>query len=221
MEFKDCIQKRMSTRAYRPDPVPGETIQKILETALRAPSWGNTQPWEVFVVSGDRLKRIGEELVARFQADREPNPDVEMPAEFPELYTDRYMGLGKALLTTMGIARDDEDARLGHSLNMYRFFGAPVCLYLTFDSSLMVPYSMLDIGILTQSICLAATDDGLGTCIMAMVTKYPDIVREIAGIPDGKRIVVGIALGYPDPDAPANRFRSDRAPLAETVTFIE
>jgi nitroreductase len=106
-------------------------------------------------------------------------------------------------------------------LNMFRFFGAPHCIYLTFDNSLKVPYSMFDMGLVTENICLAATDEGLGTCIMGQVAKYPQVVREVVDIPKEKNIVVGIALGKPDPDAPANSFRSERAPFSESVTFLD
>jgi nitroreductase len=79
---------------------------------------------------------------------------------------------------------------------------------------------MLDIGLIAQTICLAAYDKGLGTCLLAAAARYSTEIRKIAAIPEDKKIVVGIALGYPDPSFPLNNFERDRAKLNEFVHWM-
>jgi len=77
----------------------------------------------------------------------------------------------------------------------------------------------MDIGALMQTICLAALHHGLGTCIEDQGTMFPDVVRKFTGMPDSKRIVISIAIGYPDWDFPANKLESRREPLENVVTW--
>jgi nitroreductase len=106
-----------------------------------------------------------------------------------------------------------------HYLNMYKFFGAPAVVYLIMDGRLNVPYTCLDIGSIGTTICYAAVQEGLGTIYLAAAMHYPDIVRRVLDIPEEKKVVIGIALGFPHPDAPGALFRSDRAPLEEILRF--
>ena len=108
------------------------------------------------------------------------------------------MNLGKNLLAFMGIERDDKEARMRHYLNMYRFFEAPAVVYLVVDSDLNEPYSCLDIGSIGTTICYAAMAHGLGTIYLAASMHFPDIVKRVLDIPEKKKIVIGIAIGYPN-----------------------
>jgi nitroreductase len=85
----------------------------------------------------------------------------------------------------------------------------------------LVEYQMLDIGILVQSICLSAHNKGLGTCLLAAAARYPAEIRKIAAIPDDWKIVVGVALGYPDPSVALNTFERKRAALDEFVLWTD
>jgi nitroreductase len=219
MELEHAVRQRRSVRNFLPDPVPREKIKKIVELAGWAPSWGNTQPWEIVVADGDKTK----ELAALFEEESKkrmpPRPDINMPIDFPELYQNRYMGLGRDLLTFMGIERGDKAARMQHYLNMYRFFGAPVVVYLVIDHALNVPYSCLDIGSIGTTICYAAANEGLGTIFLAASMHFPDIVKRVLDIPDTKKVVIGIAMGFPHPTAPASVFRSSRVPVDDILRF--
>lgn len=66
---------------------------------------------------------------------------------------------------------------------------------------------------MAQTIALAAFAYGLGSCIMIRAVNWPDMLREMLGIPESKLIMVGIAVGYPDPNAPANSYERHRDPL--------
>jgi len=219
MELKQTIKERRSVRGFLPKPVPKKTINSILSLAGRAPSWGNTQSWELLVISGDLVKKLGEAFCQKARESASQTPDFEMPKIFPEPYLSRYRQVGKDLFSILGIQRGDTDGRLSHSLYNFRGFGAPIFLYVLLDQGLS-PYAFLDAGLFLQTLCLVAVDHGLGTCILAALARYPEVIREYLPIPKGKKILIGVALGYPDKKAPANRYRSRREPLENWVTWI-
>ena len=219
MELSEAILGRRSIRAFLPDPVPREKIRKIVELARWAPSWGNTQPWEIVVADGEKTGRLAEAFVEELMKGNAARSDVPMPIEFPEVNKKRYTGLGRDLLTFLGIARDDAEGRMQHYLNMFRFFGAPAVIYLTIDSRLSIPYACLDLGSIGTTICYAAVQEGLGTIYLAASMQFPDIVRSVLDIPEEKKVIIGIAMGFPDPDAPAALFRSTRSPVEEILRF--
>ena len=132
----------------------------------------------------------------------------------------RYNDLGKSLLDMLGIRREDKDARTQLSADT-GLFDAPCLLVACIPRDVLVEYAMLDVGLVVQTICLLAHARGLGTCIMAAAVRYPDLLRKIASIPDDMRIAVGIALGYPDPDYPLNRFERKRAESREIVHWVD
>jgi nitroreductase len=219
MELKQIIKERRSTRGFLAKPVPKKTINSLLSLAGHAPSWGNTQPWEILVVSGDLVKKLGEAFCQKAQEYASQTPDFEMPKVFPEPYLSRYRQVGKDLFSILGIQRDDTDSRLSHSLKNFKGFGAPIFLYVLLDQRLS-PYAFLDAGLFLQTLCLSAADQGLGTSILAALARYPEVIREYLPIPQGKKILIGVALGYPDKKAPANRYRSGREPLENWVHWI-
>ncbi|MBW1789819.1 MAG: nitroreductase [Deltaproteobacteria bacterium] len=103
---------------------------------------------------------------------------------------------------------------------MLRFYDAPAVIILVVDRVLDDAWPIIDIGLVSQNICLAALEYGLGTCIMRAIVDYPDVIRDVVGIPDSKRIIVGIAIGYPDEDHPVNHVKCPRERIEEMVTFI-
>lgn len=219
MELKDAILNRRSIRLFLPDPVPRETITNIVDMARWVPSWGNTQPWEIVVADGEKAKTLSAGFEAEVRKGNKPRPDIPMPVEFHGPFKERYIELGRSLLTSMGIPRDDPDARARHWMNMYHFFGAPACIYLIIDSGLNVPYACLDLGFLGVTICHLAVQEGLGTIFLAAAMHFPDIVRSVLDIPETKKIVIGLAIGKPHPNAPASVFRSERDPLENILRF--
>lgn len=79
MNVIDAHHARSTVRAYRQDPVGMDTILKALKAATRAPSWANTQPWEIFVVGGEALERLRAEYTLRSQKRIPSNPDLQAP----------------------------------------------------------------------------------------------------------------------------------------------
>jgi nitroreductase len=144
-----------------------------------------------------------------------------MPEKWPEAMKGRYGELGKIVLHTLGIPREDKEARNRYYLGMTGLFEAPCLLLACIPRDLQVEYAMLDIGLIVQTVCLLAHDRGLGSCIMAAAVLYPDIIRNIAGIPDDRRVVVGVALGYPDDSYPLNHFDRPRGQSKDFTHWID
>ncbi len=221
MELADAIRERRSTRKFQPTEVPRSLITEILHEARWSPSWGNTQSWEFYILTGPTLNKFKEMNMEKPIAGEVPSPDVQMPEIWPESMKARYAELGKVLLTAIGIKREDKESRAKYLLDMVSLFGAPCLILACISRDNFVEYPMLDIGIITQSICLLAHDKGLGTCIMASAVRYPAAIRQIAMIPDDKRIIAGIALGYPELTYPLNHIDRKRAEITEFVHWVE
>ncbi len=217
MDIITAIKTRKSIRGYLPEMVPQKIIREILEAAVRAPSAINTQPWEITVVCGEVLEKIKQDTVARVKSG--------MPAGGGDAYTGKYkqrrIELAKELFRLMEIEREDRAKRDEWLLRGFRFFDAPVAIYLSADKALLQDgWAANDIGALAQTICLAALNYGLGTCIEEQGAKFQDIIREHTGIPEDKTVLSAIAFGYPDPDFPANRLVSSRASVDEVTRWL-
>jgi nitroreductase len=220
MNVKEAVGARRSIRAFREDPVPQKILEEIVEQALRAPSWGNTQPWKLTIVGGQTLNNIREEYVRLAKEGLAVNPDFPFQTTFNEVQTVRYKGLGKDLFQALGIAREDREKRSAHVFNMLRFFGAPNLIYLHFDRGFN-PYALMDGGIILQTIALLAVERGLGTCILTVSVGYPDVVRQQTGMAADQALVMGIGIGYPVQDHPANLFQSSRGKAEEFVNWVD
>ena len=140
-----------------------------------------------------------------------------MAMQFPEIHKTRYVSLGKALFTSMGIQRGDREALTQHY--MYMFFGAPAVVYFVIDGWLNEPYACLDIGSIGTTFCYLAYKGGLGTIYLAASMHFPDIVKDILDIPEDKKVVIGIAVGTAHPDIPASLFSSEKEPVENLLRF--
>jgi nitroreductase len=220
MDVRTAIKERRSIRRFKPDEVPKETIKEILEEARWSPSWGNTQPWEFFVLMGDPLERFKKGNSKLRMDERPTSPEIPMPELWPEALKKRYVGVGKSVLSSSDIAREDKAARNKYYGDMFSLFGAPCLIVSCIHSTLSREYAMLDIGLINQTICLLAHDRGLGTIMLAAAARYPHLLRSLLPIPADRTIVIGTAIGYPDGDAPVNNFERQRAPLDDLVTWV-
>ena len=223
MDIAEAINKRMSVRAFRADIIPKELLKQLLELAVRAPSWGNTQPWEFIIVTGKKLEQIKQALADR--VEEPPTPDLPRPREFPEPYDARRRALGMKLFEIKGIQREDRERRKRWLIQGQNFFEAPCVIYLCIDRSFCVQsdnlnaWAVLDCGLIAENIMLLATGYGLGTIAQMQAVTYPGVLRNILAIPDSKLIVLGIAIGYPDWEDPVNQFRSEREKLEKISTW--
>lgn len=217
MDVVEAIKARYTARAYRPEPVPKQILTEIMEVALRAPSWGNTQTWEFAVAGGDVIQELKRTLAAKAFAQDERYPDIPRP-EWPSPYRERLRENGIRLYQLLGITRNDIERQLSWYVDMYGFFDAPNCIIVYTDRELSV-WALFNIGLIVQTIALAALNYGLGTTICAAGVSYPDEVRRILKIPESKQLVISTAIGYPDLGAKVNEFRSDREPLESMIKW--
>lgn len=219
MELTEVIKYRRSIRGYKPTPVPRETLTEILELAIRAPSNLNIQPWEFTVLGGKVLDNVKQALQEQFLAGTEFHPDF--PIKTPTgIYRERQVELGVNLYQLMDIAKEDKEKKNQWLLKMLRFFDAPNAIIVSMDEEASSFWSMFSVGALSQTIALAATNFSLGTCIERETVGYPEVIRGITGIADSKKLAIGVAIGYPDWDFPANRLQSKREPSANITTWL-
>jgi nitroreductase len=217
MEISEAINERKSIRAFKPDPVPQDTLRKILEESLRAPSWANTQPWEFAVATGRPLEEIRKRFLEK--SSTSPSPDVPRPPEFPERYAARIRVLDKQ--NRLVTPKDWESRRVQN----FRHFGAPAVIYLLtrrefyYQTKGLNVWALYDCGAVVQNLLLLAAKDGLGTIVQAQAAAYPDVLRKELAIPESRIVLLGIAIGYPDWDNPINQFRTEREPLDSITTW--
>jgi nitroreductase len=218
MDIIEAINQRRSIRAFKSEPVPKAILKEIIELALRAPSYDNTQPWELAIVTGKKLEEIRQAFVEKAAAG-EPDPDIPLVREFPQPYDIRRRVLGRKIFELKGIRRDDKEKRMWWLLQGLRSFEAPCVIYIYIDRSFYLEggkpniWPVFDCGSVAENIMLLATRYGLGTVAQIQAVLYPDVLRKVLGIPDSKIIVLGIAVGYPDWDDPVSELRSEREPL--------
>ena len=213
MDVLDAIRDRKSTRAFLDKAVTRASIELILDAARWTPSGVNCQPWQVAVVEGASKARISEAMLAARRAKQPENPDYAYyPNEWREPYQSRRKSTGIALYQALNIGKADVSARLTAWNNNYHFFGAPVGLLFFVDRAL-AQGAWVDMGMFIQNVMLAARGAGLETCPQASLAEYPDIVRDILGIPATRALVCGMALGYADTVAPVNQYRTVREPV--------
>jgi nitroreductase len=222
MEIGETVHKRRSIRNFQKQRVPNEIISKALEIARWSPSTGNTQPWEILVVSGEKVNLLAAGFCRKVVQQAEQKPDFPIPDTFSfnGEAKRRYSEAGKGLFGKMKIGRDDYQKRFEHLLNNCSGYGAPHFVFVMVDSSLGA-FSILDVGIFVQTFCLAATSLGIGTCIMANLVRYPEVIRKIIHIPDHKKFLIGIAVGYPVQDDEVNIFRTPREEITQFVKWVE
>jgi nitroreductase len=213
MDINEAVKNRRSIRRFLPERVPEETIRGLISDALWAPSWGNTQQYEFVVATGDALERFKKENREAFMSGEKAEPDVPMPEKWPVTLKKRYVDVGKSVLTSLSIPREDKTARMNYYGDMFSLFNATALLIVIVDKDILLEYAMLDVGIFIQTFKLLAHSRGLGTISLAASVNYPQIIRRIFNIPESRRIIIGTALGWPDNDSPVNNFERKRAPI--------
>ncbi len=216
MSLNEAMMSRKSIRGFLPTAVPKDALVRIIELAIQSPSASNAQPWQLAVLTGMPLAEMNRRAVALREAGAPVNPDVA-PADLFGDYLRRRREVGIQVFRLLGIERNDMAGREEWNRKALRFFDAPVGIYIYTDGTLERARTDFDLGLLTEALCLAAMCFGLGTCIDQQALCYPDLIREITGIPKTGRLTAAVAIGFPDWEFPANKLDSTREPV-ETVT---
>jgi nitroreductase len=220
MDILEGIKTRKSIRAFKPKPVAKGVLKKILQASSNSPSYTNTQPWEVVVVRGEKKDELSRKLLEFAKAKAPTRPDLPMPKSLPAALEERSRKHGARRLSTLGVARDDEEGREKLRLMNFEFYGAPCAIFLFIDGSLG-EWSIFDMGLFAQNLTLAAHSFGVESCLQASVTNYAPEIKEILGIEESKRLVIGISLGYPDEKAKLNTYRSLKQKPDEFAKWYE
>lgn len=216
MSAGEALAARHASRVYKPQAVPREVLARVIEAATRAPSWGNTQPWEVFIAAGETMNAIRGAYLANLRDQVAPRQELgpieAWPAHVQQRYTDRLMAICEAL----GVDPADPAGQQAAAEGQMAFFGAPATIFLCSHPGLE-PWSLFDLGALAQSIMLVAVEEGLSTIPAFSAVSYPEVLRRELEIPDDYRIVIGIEIGYEDETNPMNTCRSARRPIDEVL----
>ncbi len=215
--FDEIVAARHSLRAFLPQAVDTATLTTIFAVAQRAPSNCNSQPWITHVVSGDKLETLRAEMPARFMSG---NFTMDFPyaGVYEGVYKERQYGAAQALYEAVSITRQDKVKRNEQFMRNFTFFDAPHVAFLFLPE----PFGLreaADLGMYAQTLMLALTAHGLGSCPQTALSFQADYVRDQLGIAASNKLVFGLSFGYPDWDAPANACVTDRATGPDAVTF--
>jgi nitroreductase len=219
MDIFEAFESRISRRDFLQKQVDQATLEKILTSANRSPSYMNTQPWEVYAVAGEAKDRLAKKLFSDIAKGVPLAPDIPFPATWPAPHDERAKGHRMQRFKALGVDPDKEqDKVVAGYRNNFKFFDAPCVLFVAMDKTL-TPWSVFDCGAFVYGFLLAAHAEGLGACPQAMPTGYSSVIRSQLNIPDQMMIVLCISLGYPDLSSPINQYRSLRRELGEFVRW--
>lgn len=218
----DCLEalldQRYSCRSFLDDPVDRSVADRMFRMAQRSASWCNTQPWQVTVTAGESTERFRSGLQEHARSHGE-HYDIAPPAQYLGVYRDRRRTCGWGLYEAVGVTRGDREASARQAAENYRLFNAPHVAVITTDAALGT-YGAVDCGLYIGSLLLAAQSLGLGAVAQASVAGQSEFVRKHFDIPDDRVIVAAVSFGYPETDHPANIFRTERADIADAVTWL-
>jgi nitroreductase len=220
MDVYEAVESRRAVRGFTDRPVPEETLRRVLTAAAQAPSGSNLQPWRSYVLTGAPLaelkKRTGERLAA---GDPWDEPEYEQyPATLKSPYRERRAAFGEQRYGSLGIPREDVEARQRAASANWDCFGAPAALFCYLDRDLGRP-QWSDAGMYLQTVMLLLRAEGLHSCPQMAWAKFHESVSEIVAPPAGLVLFCGLSIGFED--VAADRTRTGRAPLGETVTFVD
>jgi nitroreductase len=217
MKVSEAVDKRMSVRKFRPDPISDETLKSLLADASRSPSGGNLQPWRVYVVNGESMSRLREFLPSQPPMDA---PEYDMyPKGMTDPYKSNVFRIGEMMYATIGVAREDKEARRAQFAQNNDFFGAPASIFMFLDRQMNQP-QWSDAGMFLQTFMLLAVERGLGTCPQEYWSIRHKAISTFVGAPDNEMLFCGVAIGHVDESAPINTLRSERMPLENWTTFV-
>lgn len=220
----EAITSRRSIRAFLPTPVAREDIEAILSVASRAPSGSNTQPWKVYVLTGEIRQRLAQRILDAYLDPQQLAQHKEeydyYPREWVSPYVDRRRKVGWDLYALLGLTRENKAGMQAQHGRNYAFFDAPVGLIFTIDR-VMEQGSWLDYGMFLQNVMVAARARGLDTCPQAAFTQFHRVIAEVLQIPDSEQLVCGMALGHADPSKVENTLLTERSPVSEFARFVE
>ena len=220
MDVTQAVAERRSVRGFVERPVDPALLVRLVEQAARAPSGGNLQPWHVDIVTGESMRRLKKVMRETLASGRLEAAEYAIyPPDLVAPYRDRRFEVGMALYAALGVERGDREGRVVEFRRNFDFFGAPAGLFVTVDRR-MGPPQWSDLGMMLQSFMLLCVEAGLATCAQECWAIYPATVKAFLGTPAERMVFCGMAVGYEDAAAPANRLRTMRAPVGEWLRVL-
>ena len=216
MNVTEAVAARRSIRSFLDTPVSDTLLRELLEKSARAPSGGNVQPWQIYVINGTRTQDFLTHLQS--QKMREQAAYDIYPKDLPSPYRDSRFKVGEDMYGLLGIPREDKAARFAHLARNYEFFGAPAAFFCLIDKT-MGPPQWSDLGMFLQTFMLLAQEAGIDTCAQEAWATRPKAVTSFLQTPDNLMLFCGMAIGYRDPNAPVNTLVSDRMSLETWATW--
>ncbi|WP_329565019.1 nitroreductase [Streptomyces sp. NBC_01361] len=220
MDVYEAVTSRRAVRGFTDRHVPREVLDRVLSAAAWSPSGSNIQPWHAYVLTGGPLaelkKRAGERLAA---GDPWDEPEYEQyPLALKSPYHERRSDFGEQRYGALGIAREDLEARQRAASANWDCFGAPAALFCYIDRD-MGPAQWADVGMYLQTVMLLLRAEGLNSCPQMAWAKFHRTVAEVLSPPDELMLFCGMSIGFED--VTVSDARTGRAPLDETVTFVD
>ena len=215
--FAEIVNERRSIRAFKPQPVAEELLEKIFTLAQRAPSNCNTQPWLVHVASGDSCERLREAL-PRGMMSGEFTLDFPFDGVYQGVYKERQYDSAQQLYSAVGVAREDKAGRQQVFMKNFQFFDAPHVAFLFLPEQFGIREAA-DLGMYAQNLMLAMVAHGLACCPQTALSFHADKIREVLAIDSSLKLLFGISFGYADEAAPINDAKTGRATLSDSVIF--
>jgi nitroreductase len=212
-------QERHSCRGFLPEPVPRATIEAILDLARGSPSWCNTQPWHVTVTSGAGTEAVRRGLEA-WAATNAAAPDLAFPERYEGSAQARRRECAWQLYEAVGVAWGDREGSARQTAENFRLFGAAHLAVISTDQALGT-YGAIDCGLFVAHFLLSAASLGIATIAQAAIAACAPFIRSHFGLSEDRQVLCAISFGYADEAHPANAFRTNRATLAELVTWVE
>ena len=220
MEVKDAIFGRKSVRKFLPKDIEKEKLIRLLDLSRRAPTWKNAQAYKIVVVKGKLKNQITDSILSEIESGSQDNPDFPYQTFYPNYIKKRMLELGAAYYGHLNVDRKDKERRKDLLLDNFKFFGAPVAIFLLMEKG-MEYWPTLDLGILLGTIMIAARDEGLETIAQASLASFPDIIRKHLNLESKWSIAVGLSIGYADYNSVENTFNSERVLSNEIIEFFE
>jgi nitroreductase len=187
MDAITAISGRTSVRRFRPDPVPRETIQRLLDCAVRAPNHKLTEPWRFAVLTEGARDRLAD-IRARHRLKRFDDPSAP-EAQAAADKVRREAREAPAYIVVMSVVNPDEITREED-----------------YAATMMAIANLM----------IAAQSLGLGTYLKTGGVMRDPALVELAGVPPNFRVVAILSLGYPA-EAEEPRRRKAAAELTRWV----
>ena len=214
-DFKELMKKRHSARYFLSKPIPEEILKEIMSTSLLTPSWGNSQPWNIYIASGNTLEGIRKDWIAKNKEVTKWYYDIN--AGHRTDFSERCQENINKVLKEFSDVLKDRNLKEFMEVN-YIIFNAPTVVYITVPKK-RTEYNIFDTGALEMSIILSAKEKGIDSVPAYEIIKYTDIIRKYMKVPENEDIIIGIALGYEDKYNALNKIRSVKLTLDEACHF--